>query len=81
MGRSHAVALAREGCDLLLCDILEGLPDGTPYPKATRADMDETVRLVEEQGRRCIAVDTGSVCHVDGMGQRVRAQSATFDGG
>lgn len=55
IGRAHALALAREGCDLVIGDICEGLPDGTPYPKATRADLDETVRLVEAEGRRCLA--------------------------
>lgn len=56
MGRAHAVALAREGCDLVIGDICEGLPDGTPYPKATRADLEETVRLVEAEGRRCASM-------------------------
>jgi len=55
MGRAHAVALAREGCDLVICDILDDLPDGTPYPKATQADLEETGKLVEIEGRRCIA--------------------------
>lgn len=55
MGRAHAVGLAREGCDLVIGDICEGLPDGTPYPKTTRADLEETVRLVEAEGRRCVA--------------------------
>jgi NAD(P)-dependent dehydrogenase (short-subunit alcohol dehydrogenase family) len=56
MGRAHAVGLAREGCDLVLCDILEDLPDGTPYPKASATDLEATVRLVEAEGRRCIAL-------------------------
>ncbi|WP_296600026.1 SDR family NAD(P)-dependent oxidoreductase [Phenylobacterium sp.] len=56
IGRAHAVYLAREGCDLVLCDILEDLPDGTPYEKATQADFDETVRQVETEGVRCVAV-------------------------
>lgn len=56
MGRAHAVGLAREGCDLVIGDICEGLPDGTPYPKATRADLDETLRLVEAEGRRCVSM-------------------------
>jgi NAD(P)-dependent dehydrogenase (short-subunit alcohol dehydrogenase family) len=56
IGRAHAVHLAREGCDLVLGDVLEGLPDGTPYEKATQADLDETVRQVEAHGVRCIAV-------------------------
>lgn len=56
IGRAHAVYLAREGCDLVLADILEDLPDGTPYPKATQADLDETVQAVEAAGVRCVAV-------------------------
>src|SRR5690606_3909253 len=56
MGRAHALALAREGCDLVICDILEGLPDGTPYPKATRAEFEAVRAAVEQAGRRCIAV-------------------------
>lgn len=56
IGRAHAVYLAREGCDLVLADILEDLPDGTPYPKATQADFDETVKAVEGEGVRCIAI-------------------------
>jgi NAD(P)-dependent dehydrogenase (short-subunit alcohol dehydrogenase family) len=55
MGRAHAIGLAREGCDLVICDILDDLPDGTPYPKATQVDMDETRRAIEAEGRRCIA--------------------------
>lgn len=54
MGRAHAVGLAREGCDVVIGDICEGLPDGTPYPKASLADLEETARLVEAQGRRCL---------------------------
>jgi len=38
------------------CDVLDGLPDGTPYAKATQADLDETVRLAEAEGVRCIAI-------------------------
>lgn len=53
-GRSHAVLLASEGADIVVCDILEDNKT-TPYPMSTQADMDETVRLVEKQGRRCLA--------------------------
>jgi NAD(P)-dependent dehydrogenase (short-subunit alcohol dehydrogenase family) len=54
LGRAHAIGLAREGCDLVIGDICEGLPDGTPYPKATRADLEETARLVLAEGARCL---------------------------
>lgn len=55
MGRAFALSLAREGCDLVLGDALEDVPDGTPYPKSTDADFDETVAGVRGQGRRCVA--------------------------
>jgi len=56
IGRAIAVALAREGCDLVLGDILDDLPDGTPYPKATEEDFDTTIKAVEAEGGRCEAV-------------------------
>ncbi len=56
IGRAHALALAREGCDLVLCDVLEDLPDGTPYPKATQQDLDRTMEMATAQGVRCVAL-------------------------
>lgn len=54
MGRSHAVRLAEEGADLILVDICESIP-GIEYPLATKDELAETVRLVEEHGRRALA--------------------------
>ncbi|MFF3567527.1 mycofactocin-coupled SDR family oxidoreductase [Nocardia jiangxiensis] len=53
-GRAHAVRLAREGVDIIGIDICEDIPSMN-YPNATAEDLDETVRLVEEQGRRMVA--------------------------
>jgi len=53
-GRSHAVALARAGADIAVCDRCEDLASVT-YPMATPEDLAETVRLVEAEGRRCLA--------------------------
>lgn len=53
-GRSHAVRLAEEGADIIAIDLCEDLPD-VPYPLATKADLDETVRQVEALGRRIVA--------------------------
>lgn len=54
-GRAHAELLAREGADIVLCDILA--PVGTlDYPLASQADMDQTVALVRAQGRRCLGI-------------------------
>lgn len=54
-GRSHAVALAREGVDIVACDILEQIST-VAYPLATQEDMGETERLVTEAGGRFVGV-------------------------
>jgi SDR family mycofactocin-dependent oxidoreductase len=54
-GRSHAVALAREGADVIAVDICAPIESITGYPPATPIDLQETVRLVEAEGRRALA--------------------------
>lgn len=54
-GRSHALALAREGADIVVCDLAEQM-DTVPYAMGTNEDLQETVAMVEELDRRCIAV-------------------------
>jgi (+)-trans-carveol dehydrogenase len=53
-GRSHAVRFAEEGADVIAIDLCSDL-DNVPYPLATLADLDETVRVVEALGRRVVA--------------------------
>ncbi|MGA7419004.1 MAG: mycofactocin-coupled SDR family oxidoreductase [Acidimicrobiales bacterium] len=55
-GRSHALALAHEGCDIAFCDISEPVKT-TLYRTATEEDRIETQKLVSETGRRCVAVE------------------------
>lgn len=54
-GRSHAVTLASEGADVVVCDIDESI-GSVPYHLASASDLDDTVRLVEKTGRRCVAI-------------------------
>jgi SDR family mycofactocin-dependent oxidoreductase len=55
-GRSHALRLAQEGADVIAVDMCKSM--GTVgYALATPDDLKETVRLVEEQGRRIVAVE------------------------
>lgn len=54
-GRSHAVSLAKEGCDITLFDIA-GQLSAVPYPLGTPEDLDETAHLIEKEGRRCLVV-------------------------
>jgi NAD(P)-dependent dehydrogenase (short-subunit alcohol dehydrogenase family) len=54
-GRAHAVRLAREGVDIIGVDLLEDVAS-VNYPQARKADLEETVRLVEKADRRIYAV-------------------------
>lgn len=69
-GRSHAVALAAEGADIIACDIAAEV-DTVPYEMPTMEDLAETVRLVEAQDRRIIArqVDVRSQEDLDALVQ------------
>ena len=54
-GREHALWSAREGADVVVTDICSDIST-VPYSLGTKEELDETVRLVEEQGRRAIGV-------------------------
>jgi len=55
-GRSHAVQLAKEGADIVAVDVCRQISDKVRYSYATEADLDETRKLVENAGRRCLTV-------------------------
>lgn len=52
-GRSHAVRLAQEGADIIAVDVCAQIKT-VSYPMATKADLAETARLVEELDRRIV---------------------------
>jgi SDR family mycofactocin-dependent oxidoreductase len=52
-GRSHAARLAELGADIVAVDVCADLAF-VPYAQPTPADLDETARLVEKAGRRCV---------------------------
>jgi SDR family mycofactocin-dependent oxidoreductase len=54
-GRAHAVRLAREGADIIALDICAPVSDTVTYAPATPEDLNETVRLVEAEGRKILA--------------------------
>lgn len=54
-GRSHAVHLAREGADVVVCGLDHQL-DFVRYPLYAGNDLEETKELVEREGQRCVAV-------------------------
>jgi SDR family mycofactocin-dependent oxidoreductase len=53
-GRSHAVRLAREGADIIALDICGPASASVTYTPATREDLEETARLVENEGRKIL---------------------------
>jgi SDR family mycofactocin-dependent oxidoreductase len=54
-GRSHALALAREGADVIAVDICRDY-DTVDYPMATAGDLEQTAKDVEQLDRRAVAV-------------------------
>ena len=52
-GRSHAVALAAEGADVVIVDLCADIASA-PYPMGTKAELAETVELVQSHGRRAL---------------------------
>jgi SDR family mycofactocin-dependent oxidoreductase len=64
-GRAHSVRLASEGADIIAVDICHGFPTVNTKP-ATPEDLEETVQLVEKQGRRIVA-NQADVRDLDGL--------------
>ncbi|SEG83954.1 SDR family mycofactocin-dependent oxidoreductase [Thermomonospora echinospora] len=54
-GRAEAVRLAAEGADIIAIDLVESPSRYVGYAPATQAELDETAKLVEGQGRRVLA--------------------------
>ncbi len=54
-GRSHAVGFAREGANVAVCDLVTDI-DTVPYAMGTSAELDETAKLVEAEGRDCLTL-------------------------
>ena len=54
-GRAIATKFASEGADIVISDICEQIRS-VSYTMSSDADMEETRRLVEEAGSRCVAI-------------------------
>ena len=54
-GRAHAVRLATDGADIVALDVCKPVSESITYPMPTSEDLAETVRLVEETGRKVLA--------------------------
>lgn len=79
-GRSHAITFAREGADIVICDILTQL-ETVPYALSNDADMAETVALVQKEGRRCLAMhaDVRSTAQLEAVTDAAIAEFGKID--
>jgi SDR family mycofactocin-dependent oxidoreductase len=77
-GRAAAEKFADEGANIVVCDVCEQLPT-MQYPGATFEDLQETQRLVEARGARCIA-EEADVRDLDQMERLARRAAAEFGG-
>jgi SDR family mycofactocin-dependent oxidoreductase len=77
-GRAHALALARAGADVVVCDVAAQLATA-PYPLATPAELEETGRQVEALGRRCLRARV-DVRDGEGMATLARRAAAELGG-
>ena len=55
IGRATAIALAKEGADIVICDIAKQIPS-ILYPMAVPADLATTKKLVEAEGVQCLSM-------------------------
>uniref|UniRef100_A0A831X912 NAD(P)-dependent oxidoreductase n=1 Tax=Thermorudis peleae TaxID=1382356 RepID=A0A831X912_9BACT len=79
-GRSHALTLAREGADIVVCDIAAQIPP-VPFPMGTEEQLQETARLVEDLDRRCLAMkaDVRDVAQLRGVVERALSEFGHID--
>jgi SDR family mycofactocin-dependent oxidoreductase len=75
-GRQIALKAASQGADIVVVDRCEDI-EKVPYPLATREDLAETQRLVEQLGRRCVT-SVGDVRSQDDMDAAVAAAVGAF---
>ena len=79
-GRCHAVAFAREGADVALCDI-DGKIGSIAYEPGSPAQLEETAEMVRAEGRRAItaAVDVRDFDAVEGFVDRTVSELGQLD--
>lgn len=81
IGRAIAVTLAQNGADVAALDIAAPIATVTQYQLATPADLAETGRLIEAEGRRALTIRV-DVRDAEGMrraADRVAAELGRFD--
>lgn len=80
IGRATAVALAREGADIVAVDIAQDIAT-VPYPMASETDLRETAQQVQAEGRRCLTLqaDVRRMDHMRRVGDRTLQEFGKID--
>lgn len=80
MGRSHALAFAREGARLVLCDACRQY-ETIPYPLATPEELASLASEIEALGRPVIAeqVDVTDLAAMQALANRARTELGPID--
>jgi SDR family mycofactocin-dependent oxidoreductase len=79
-GRSHAIAFAERGADVVLCDL--AAPIGSaPYQLGTSDDLEQTKKAVEAAGARCLALtaDVRDAAEMEDVAARAVAEFGHID--
>jgi SDR family mycofactocin-dependent oxidoreductase len=79
-GRAHALAFAREGARLVLCDACRQY-SSVPYPLARPEDLAAVAREIEEMGRPVIAeqVDVTDLAGMQALAERAQRSFGAID--
>ncbi len=80
MGRSHALAFAREGARLVLCDACKQY-SSIPYPLATPEELASVAHEIEQMGRPVIAsqTDVTDLAAMQALAERARSELGPID--
>ncbi|MFD4462620.1 mycofactocin-coupled SDR family oxidoreductase [Nocardia sp. NPDC058480] len=79
-GRSHAVAFAERGADVVICDRCED-SGALDYPLASEADLAQTEKMITALGRRCLraTVNTADRAAMEALVRRADSEFGGVD--
>jgi SDR family mycofactocin-dependent oxidoreductase len=80
-GRTHAVALAKAGANIVCTDLHQPDMESVPYKLSIESDLGETVRQVEAEDARAVSmtVDVRDAGQVDAAAERAVSEFGSLD--
>jgi SDR family mycofactocin-dependent oxidoreductase len=79
-GRAHAIALAKEGAAVVICDAPQRM-EAVPYDTASEADLAETAGMIVGAGGRCVGLqaDVREPASLDEVARAAIEEFGTID--